>query len=72
MIGKVVIAMNPFANVERLYTDSEMSDYRKKKSESLLPHLYLIGNFILYFLLISKANVQLCSIKATKLLMACI
>lgn len=43
MIGKVLVATNPFKEIAGLYSDEEKHKYRNEVADKLPPHLYLIG-----------------------------
>lgn len=48
MVGKVIVAINPYKDIEGLYSDEQMRKYREQVVEELSPHIYLIGECILF------------------------
>lgn len=51
LIGKVLVAMNPYKEIKGLYSDKEKRKYRIEESDKLSPHLYLIGKCILRYII---------------------
>lgn len=43
MVGKVIVAINPYKDIEGLYSDEQINKYRNEFAEKLSPHIYLIG-----------------------------
>lgn len=43
MIGKVLVATNPYKEIKGLYSDEKKNEYRHAVADKLPPHLYLIG-----------------------------
>lgn len=50
MIGKVVFALNPFRNMDELYSSEKIQKYRKNVADNLPPHIYLIGKNFIFFI----------------------
>lgn len=43
MVGKVLIAINPYKTIEDIYSNEKKSVYRNEIVHNLPPHLYTIG-----------------------------
>lgn len=45
LIGKILVAINPYKEIKGMYSDEEKRKYRTEEFIKLQPHLYLIGKF---------------------------
>lgn len=43
-VGQVLIAVNPYKEVEDLYTNCEIERYKYTNSDYIVPHIYSVGN----------------------------
>lgn len=43
--GKTLIAINPFQDIDNLYTNELMQKYRTHSKNTLPPHIFAFGNF---------------------------
>lgn len=47
MVGKVLIAINPYKDLTDIYSDTQISKYRNEPVDTLSPHIYLIGEYLI-------------------------
>lgn len=45
-VAKVLIAINPYRNLNGLYCEEKVRSYRDDFNDELPPHLYALGNII--------------------------
>lgn len=55
MVGKVLIAMNPYKEDLHLYSDAEISKYRNGVADDLPPHIFLIGKYCNFFIILQHS-----------------
>lgn len=62
-IAKVLIAINPYHQINGMYSPKKIEAYYKDTKDELPPHLFSIGEFSAYFL--SGASNKICFLQPT-------